>query len=69
MKWVILVGFILIISSLVSAMVFLVRDKGNSRNVVRALTFRVGFSVLLFALLLFSNWMGWIESTGLPVGR
>lgn len=69
MKWVILVGFILIISSLVSAMVFLVRDKGNTRNVVRALTFRVGFSVLLFALLLFSNWMGWIESTGLPVGR
>lgn len=48
-------------------MVFLVKDKGKTRNVARALTFRVGFSILLFALLLFSNWMGWIRSTGLPI--
>ncbi len=67
MKWIILLAFILILTSLFSAMVFLVRDKGNTRNVVRALTFRVGFSVLLFALLLFAHWMGWVQSTGLPL--
>ena len=67
MKWIILLAFVLILTSLFSAMVFLVRDKGNTRNVVRALTFRVGFSVLLFALLLFAHWMGWVQSTGLPL--
>jgi len=69
LKWLVLLGFILIVASLASAMVFLVRDKGGTRNVARALTFRVGFSIALFALLLFANWMGWISSTGLPVNR
>ncbi|MFK7967349.1 MAG: twin transmembrane helix small protein [Burkholderiaceae bacterium] len=69
MKWLVLIGFLLIIASMASAMVFLVRDKGGTRNVARALTFRVGFSILLFAMLLFANWMGWISSTGLPVNR
>jgi len=67
MKWLVLLGFIAIIVSLGSALVFLVRDKGETRNVARALTFRVGFSVALFALLLFSNYMGWIQSTGFTV--
>ncbi len=65
MKWLVLLGFIAIIVSLGSALVYLVRDKGETRNVARALTFRVGFSIALFALLLFSHYMGWIESTGL----
>lgn len=69
MKAVILVAFALIIGSLVSALVFLVRDQGRTRNVVRALGFRVGFSILLFMFLLFAHQMGWIESTGVPVGR
>jgi len=69
LKWLVLLGFILIVGSLASAMVFLVRDKGGTRNVARALTFRVGFSIALFALLLFANWMGWISSTGLPINR
>lgn len=69
MKWIVVVGFLLIVGSLFSAMVFLVRDKGRTRNVARALTFRIGFSVALFLLLLFAHWMGWIESTGIPVRR
>jgi len=69
LKWLVLLGFILIVGSLASAMVFLVRDKGGTRNVARALTFRVGFSILLFAMLLFAHWMGWISSTGLPINR
>ena len=69
MKWIILIAFILIIGSLASAMVFLIRDRGRTRNTARALGFRVGFSIALFLLILFANRMGWIESTGVPVTR
>ena len=55
MKWIIVVAFALIIGSLASAMIFLIRDRGRTRNTVRALGFRVGFSI------------GWIQSTGVPV--
>ena len=49
-------------------MVFLIRDKGRTRNTVRALAFRVGFSVALFVLILIAHQLGWIQSTGVPVG-
>lgn len=67
MKIFVVIGFVLIIASLASAMVFLIRDRGRTRNVARALGFRVGFSVLLFLLILFAHAMGWIQSTGVPV--
>ena len=67
MKIVIVIAFILIIASLVSAMVFLIRDKGKTRNTVRALALRVGFSVALFVFILISQQLGWITSTGIPV--
>ena len=38
-----------IVLSLGSALVHLVRDKGESEKMARALTIRVGLSVLLFA--------------------
>jgi len=43
---------------------YLMRDKGASSKTVNALTLRIGMSVLLFLFLLFSHWMGWIETTG-----
>jgi hypothetical protein len=67
MKWLVVIAFVLILASLGSAMVFLIRDRGRTRNVARALSFRVGFSVLLFLLILFAHAMGWIQSTGIPV--
>jgi hypothetical protein len=66
-KWIIVVAFALIIGSLASAMIFLIRDRGRTRNTVRALGFRVGFSIALFVFILFAHWMGWIQSTGVPV--
>lgn len=33
----------------------------------RALAFRVGFSILLFVVVLISYLMGWIQPTGLPL--
>ena len=65
MKIIVAVAFILIIASLGSALVFLMRDKGRSNRTVQALALRVGFSVLLFVLLLVANRLGWIQPTGI----
>ena len=67
MKIIIAVAFILIIGSLGSALVFLMKDKGRSERTVKALAFRVGFSVLLFALILLANYLGYIHPTGIPI--
>jgi Protein of unknown function (DUF2909) len=67
MKWIVIIAFGLIFASLGSALIFMFREKGNSKNMVKALGMRVGFSVALFLLLLFSNYMGWIEPTGIPM--
>lgn len=64
-KWLVLAIFFAIVLSLVSAMVQLVRDhKGESRRMVRALSFRIGLSILLF-IVLWAAWkMGWVEPHG-----
>ena len=67
-KWLVLLIFFAIVLSLVSAMVQLVHDyKGESRRMVRALSVRVGLSILLFIVLWWTWKMGWIEPHG--VGR
>ena len=68
MKVIIAIAFIGILASLTSALVFLIRDRGRTRNTLRALTMRISLSVLLFVFILFANYMGWIQSTGVPVG-
>ena len=60
MKILVVLAFVLIIASLFSGLFFVMRDKGKSNRAVYALTFRVGFSVLLFLLLLLSWRLGWI---------
>lgn len=65
MKSLIVLLLLLILASLFSALVYLVRDKGGGRRTVRALTWRIGLSLGLFALLLLSSWMGWIQPHGL----
>ncbi|MEK0427958.1 MAG: hypothetical protein RL001_485, partial [Pseudomonadota bacterium] len=37
----------------------------RSNRTVHALAFRVGFSVLLFVLILVANRLGWIQPTGI----
>lgn len=67
MKWIIAIAFVLIIGSLASALVFLIRDRGKSNKVLHALALRVGFSVALFIFILVANRLGWIHSTGIPL--
>ncbi|MFZ8911766.1 MAG: twin transmembrane helix small protein [Burkholderiaceae bacterium] len=65
MKIFVAIAFVLIIASLGSALFYLMRDKGQSNNTVKALAIRVGLSVALFISLLIAHWLGWIETTGL----
>jgi hypothetical protein len=65
MKIFVAIAFVLIVASLGSALFYLMRDKGQSNNTVKALALRVGLSIALFISLLIAHWLGWIETTGL----
>ncbi len=65
MRIVVGIAFVLILISLGSALFYLMRDRGDSDKTVQALTFRIGFSVALFILLIVANQLGWIETTGI----
>ena len=65
MKILVGIAFILIIGSLASALIFLMRDKGRSNRTVQALAFRVGFSIVLFVMILVAHRLGWIQPTGI----
>jgi len=64
MKYIILLFFVFIIYSLGSALYYMMKDGEGSKRMVKALTMRVGISILLFLFILFSFWMGWIKPAG-----
>jgi hypothetical protein len=64
MKALVAVAFLLILGSLTSALVFLMKDKGRSNRTVTALAFRVGFSIALFLLILLAYHFDLIRPTG-----
>ncbi|MDE2429337.1 MAG: twin transmembrane helix small protein [Burkholderiales bacterium] len=65
MKIIVAIAFFLILFSLGSALVYLMKDKGKSDRTVKALAFRVGFSITLFLLILIANHFGLIQPTGI----
>lgn len=78
MKYLVIAAFIAIIGSLAAALVYMMRggkegasaDQDSAmrqKRMARALAFRVGFSVLLFLVVLGSYFLGWIQPTGLPL--
>ena len=60
MKILVILFLIFIVASLGSALYYLVKDKGQSDRVVKALTVRVALSVALFALLMLGFYFGLI---------
>jgi hypothetical protein len=56
---------LLILSALFSGLYYMMKDKGQSDRVVKALTWRIGLSVALFALLMIGAATGLIEPHGL----
>ena len=63
-KVIIVLVFIGIIASLASGLYYLVNDRGESRRTLRALTFRIGLSIGLFAFLMLLIGLGVIKPHG-----
>ncbi len=72
-KILLLLGFLAIVASLGSALFFMMRtghdDASRGKRMARALAWRVGLSVVLFACLLLAWKLGYIQPTGLPAAR
>ncbi len=62
MKYVIIIMLLFILFSLGSAMFYLVKGQGQSKNTVRFLTVRVVLSVLLFLFIILAAKMGWVQT-------
>ena len=60
-KILIIIVLVAIIGSLGSALFHMSRNKGDSKKMARALTVRVGLSVILFILLMLAYYNGLIE--------
>lgn len=73
MKYLVALAFIGILASLGVALFFMLKDgregRAKSGGMVRALTVRIGLSVLLFLCLLLAWKLGYIQPGGLPVGK
>lgn len=64
-KVVVLILMVLIIGSMISALVSMMRDKGRGSGTVKALTLRVVLSIAAFLLLIISYLAGWIQPHGI----
>ena len=73
MKYFVALVFVGIFASLAFALFFMLKDGRNGRaksgGMARALTFRIGLSVFLFLCMLLAWKLGYIQPTGLPVGK
>lgn len=76
MTYLVAIAFLAILASLATALFFMMKDgsdsakgKAKTSNMAKALAFRIGFSVLLFVCILIAWKMGYIQPTGLPLGK
>jgi hypothetical protein len=76
MTYLVAIAFMAIIASLGAALFFMMKGAGTdaggrakSRGMVRALAFRVGFSIVLFLCILLAWKLGYIQPTGIPPGK
>ena len=60
-KVIVILVMIVILFSLGSGLLFLVRDKGTGNRTVKALTWRIGLSICLFIALLIGFSLGLIQ--------
>ena len=61
LKYLVILILALILISLGKALFHLSSGKGDSKAMAKALSWRIGLSVLLFALLILAYYQGWIE--------
>ena len=63
-KILVVILLLFIMSALFSGMYYMMKDKGKSDRAVKALTWRIGMSVALFAMLMVGAATGLIEPHG-----
>lgn len=61
----ILIIMLIILVTLFSGLVFLVRDNGKTKNTIKALTWRIALSLSLFIFLIIAFSLHWINPHGL----
>jgi len=66
-KAVIIIFLLVILYSLGSSFVFMIKDKGEGERALHRLMWRIGLSIFLLILLYVMFQLGWIESSGGPV--
>lgn len=73
MKYLVALAFVGILASLGWALFYMLKDGREGRaktgGMARALTVRIGLSVLLFLCILLAWKFGYIQPGGLPVGK
>jgi len=73
MKFIVALAFLAILASLVSALVFMMRNgrstQTKSGHMVKALALRVGLSIILFICVLVAWHLGYIQPTGIAAGQ
>ena len=60
-KTIVIIVMLVILISLASGLIFLVRDEGKSKRTVKALSWRIGISVGLFLFLFLAFSLNWIQ--------
>jgi Na+-driven multidrug efflux pump len=61
MRYVVIVMLVLILASLGSALVFMLRGRDDPKKMARALAVRVGLSIALFVMLMAGYFLGLIQ--------
>jgi len=67
-KVLVIILLLVIVSALFSGMYYMMKDKGKTDRVVKALTWRIGISLALFALLFIGQATGLIQPHGVYPG-
>ena len=60
-KTIIFIAMLVILISLASGLIFLVRDQGKTKRCVKAMTWRISISLTLFIFLILAYSLGWIS--------
>ena len=66
-KAIVIIFLLIILYSLGSSLIFMVRDKGEGDRALHRLMWRVGLSIGLLMLLYLMFHLGWIQPSGGPV--
>ena len=66
-KAVIIIFILVILYSLGSSFILMIRDKGEGSRALHRLMWRVGLSLFLFILIYVMYQLGWVEPSGGPI--